>query len=46
MFMMYFIHNFLTNTIRPLLRPSSGWCYRYTNTTRIPRRLHITYTLH
>jgi len=32
MFVMYFIHNFLINMFRSLLRPSSGWCYFYKNT--------------
>jgi len=27
MFMMYFIKSFLAKVFRPLLRPSSGWCY-------------------
>jgi len=30
-FMTYFIHNILTNMFRPLLPPSSGWCYYYKN---------------
>jgi len=32
MFMTYFIHKFLTNMFRPILRPSSGWCYYYKKT--------------
>jgi len=27
MFMMYFIHNFLTNMSWPLFWPPTGWCY-------------------
>jgi len=33
-FLMYFIQNILTNMFRPVYRPSSGWCYYYSNTKR------------
>jgi len=31
MFVVYFIHTFLTNMFRPLLQPSSGRCCYYKN---------------
>ena len=44
MFIMYFIHSFLVNMFRPLIRPSSGWYY-YKN-TNVQMLLHASLPLH
>jgi len=42
---MYFIHDILTNMFRPLLQPSSGYCYDYKN-KKVQMRLAEWPSLH